>query len=244
MIADKFPCLLLCLQGTPEVVLEVGGCRNHWRSSCQPPSTSKNPTNGETSQRRQGPRLRSPGCLGTQMHGPTVLAICLRNVLFSVGPVCSQLLWGEGLWLLGIYKLDALNLCCCDLSEKQTGAGCFQRAVFSSSRASAETPTCALCKTREALQEPASVLSSAIPLQSHGLAGGVSRPLPSHMLFLLLECPSLFFLKASQAIPMASSDPLGSATPSSELPELSIIPLLALISLTQNDLFTCLFSPG
>ena len=119
-----------------------------------------------------------------------------------------------------------------------------QRAIFSSSRASVETPTCALCKTREALQEPASVLSSAIPLQSHGLAGGLSRPLPSHMLFLLLECPSLLFLKASQAIPVASSDPLGSATPSSELPELLIIPLLALISLTQNDLFTCLFSPG
>ena len=63
------------------------------------------------------------------------------------------------------------------------------------------------------------------------------------MLFLLLECPSLLFLKVSQAVPVASSDPLGSATPSSELPELSILPLLALISLTQNDLFTRLFSP-
>ena len=49
-----------------------------------------------------------------------------------------------------------------------------QRAVFNSSRASAETPTCALCKTREALQELASVLSSAVALQSHGLAVGLS----------------------------------------------------------------------
>ena len=52
-------------------------------------------------------------------------------------------------------------------------------------------------------------------------------------------------LQAGQTLlPVASSDPLGSATPSSELPELSILPLLALISLTQNDLFTRLFSPG
>ena len=89
-------------------------------------------------------------------------------------------------------------------------------------------------------------LSSPLPLLSSRMGWQwVSRVLlPLHMLFLLLKCPSLLLLKVSQALPVASSDPLGSATPSSELPELSIIPLLALISLTQNDLFTWLFSPG
>ena len=104
-----------------------GGLQEPLEGILSGPFHLQDPTNGEMSQRRQGPRLRSPGCVGTQIHGPTVLAICLRSILLSVGSVCSQLLRGGGLWLLGTCRLDALNLRCCDLSERQTGAGCFPK---------------------------------------------------------------------------------------------------------------------
>ena len=113
------------------MVLDVGGLQEPLEVILSVPFHLKNPTWGNESQRGQGPpRSGSLGYLETQIHGPKVLTICLRSILLSVGPVCSQLLWGEGLRLLGICKLDTLNLGCRDLSERQTGAGCFPKGCL------------------------------------------------------------------------------------------------------------------
>lgn len=88
-------------------------------------------------------------------------------------------------------------------------------------------------KTFMVLQDLAYALSCAITLHLHGTS---TRSLVSLCLCTCCSCSShalpLSFVKVSQAHSMASSDPLGSDTPSSELPELLVIPLLALMSLT------------
>lgn len=77
-------------------------------------------------------------------------------------------------------------------------------------------------------------LASPPPPPSSHWAG--SRSLESPRLCTCRSCSPdavpLWFVGASPARPVASSDPLGSSAPSSELPELLVVPLLALMSLT------------
>lgn len=90
----------------------------------------------------------------------------------------------------------------------------------------------ALRKPFKVLQDLAFVPSSVITFQPPWASSGC---LTSHLCTCCSCCSNtlpLSFLEASQAHSVASCDLFGSAPPSTELPELLVIPLLALMSLT------------
>lgn len=92
------------------MVLEWGSCKNHWRPSCQPPSISQ--ILQMRNQDKEGEDLAQghKAIWGHKSMVQLVLVISLRrSILLSLGPVLPSAPQEEGLWLLGLYRLDPLN---------------------------------------------------------------------------------------------------------------------------------------
>lgn len=195
----------------------VGTMSGHLVSS---PSISNNSANGGMKGQRGEGLVLDP--FKTQIRGPPALGISPgRSISLPLGPALLLHPPGVGLWLLGGSKICPLTFCPCDLSKTQIGPCGPHSSSSSSFSVPLEKPTALTSHLRSFEIWP---LTSALCHPPASL--GWRRRLLSPGLCTCCSCSSYALpLMFSRAPSVASSDPSGADTPSSELPELSVIPV-------------------